>query len=171
VRQAPGASLRDAFCEPQLWEKHCAYTDCWSAPGSALIWKPLDKHSDDLNGLLLIEEPGAAVAAYAVGDLELNEPEFACGCMAGSEFTTVSQPAPDTLVVEYQAQSRVGRMCSDRYSKSTWLLDEGRRPVAAVIETGALPPSRVKVTRSPGELRIQLDRCEAAADWAELAAP
>ncbi|HYQ14681.1 MAG TPA: hypothetical protein VEQ58_02955 [Polyangiaceae bacterium] len=171
LRLAPGESVRDAFCEPQLWEKYCAYTDCWTVAGAALLWKKLDKHSYDLSSLLVIEEPGASAAAYAIGSLELSEPEYACGCMSSSDFTTVSQPAPDTLVVEYQAEIRPGRMCSELYSKSTWLLDDQRRPLAAVLESGQ-PPSRITVTRSASELRVQnADRCEAAADWAELAAP
>lgn len=159
-----------AFCEPELREGLCAYTDC-ATPGLAFTWK-LDTARDahGATGLLIIEAPTGLVSAYQVGNLELWEPEFACGCMGGSEFARVTRAEPDVVVVAYLAQTRPGRMCNESYSTSTWFLDEAAFPVAAVFtnepDTG---PTAVEVRRTADEVYVRTPRgCEARVAWSEL---
>jgi hypothetical protein len=170
LKTQPGEPAQDAFCEPELWPEHCGYTDCASVAGAFLIWKR-DKRSDNLDSLFVLEEVGGAAKAYQLGQLYLNEPEFACGCMEGNEFAKVSQDTPDTIVAEHLGAIRPGRMCATAYTKSTWLLDAERHVVAVIVEDaiGVPPPSQVVITRSPSELRVKNgERCEAVVDWAEL---
>lgn len=166
----PRTPALSAFCEPELRADLCAYANC-SAPGVAFTWKrAAPKHGHGASGLLIVEAPTGQAAAYAVGALELWEPEFACGCMAGSEFARVTRPRPDVVVVAYFAQNRPRGMCDESYSTSTWFLDEAERPVAAVLtnepDTG---PTAVAVRRSDDEIHVRAPGgCEARIAWSEL---
>jgi len=159
-----------AFCEPELHPTLCAYADC-ALPHVAFTWKlsaPRDGYG--ALGLLIIEEPRGQARAYRVESIQLSEQEFPCNCMAGDEFARVTRPAPDVVIVAYHAQSRPGRMCSDAYSTSTWLLDETARPVASIL-TGVedTDPNAIEVRRSADEVRVRVPRvCEASIAWSEL---
>lgn len=166
----PRAPALGAFCEPELLPDLCAYADC-TVPGLAFAWKPESARDDHgATGLLIVEEPTGQAAAYKVGNLELWEPELRCGCMSGSEFTRVTRPAPNVVVVAYFAQTRPRQMCNELYSTSTWLLDESAQPVAAVFtaepDTG---PTAIEVRRSDDEVRVRNPQgCVARVSWSEL---
>lgn len=161
----------EAFCEPELRPKICAYADC-SVPGFAFAWqmaKPRD--GDGATALLVIEDTAGQANAYRVGEVELWEPEFACGCMAASEFARVTRPQPDVVVVAYFAQTRPGRMCAEAYSTSTWFLDDALHPVAAVVSYENDGPTAVEVQRSADQILVRIQgRCEAVVAWPELEA-
>ncbi len=166
----PRKSALGAFCEPELRPDLCAHTDC-TVPGLAFTWKP-EAASDDYGatGFLIVEEPTGQASAYRIGNVELWEPEFACGCMGGSEFARVTRPAPDLVVVTYLAQTRPRAMCGESTSTSTWFLNEALHPIAAIFtaepDTG---PSAVEVQRSGDEVRVRSPQgCEARVAWSEL---
>lgn len=169
--RARGTPPLEAFCEPELRPTLCAYADC-SVPGFAFAWqlaKPRD--GDGATGLLVIEDTTGEARAYRVGELELWEPEFACGCMAASEFARVTRPQPDVVVVAYFAQTRPGRMCAEAYSTSTWFLDEMLHPVATVVSYENTGPTAVEVQRSEERVLVRIQgRCEAVVAWPELEA-
>lgn len=167
----PRQSALGAFCAPELRSDLCAYADC-TVPGLAFTWKrEASSDGHGATGLLIVEEPTGQASAYRVGNLELWEPEFACGCLSGSEFARVTRPAANVVVVAYFAQTRPGRMCNESYSTSTWFLDESAHPVAAVFtgepDTG---PTAIEVQRSDDHVRVRNPQgCEARVAWSELA--
>ena len=162
----------EAFCEPELQPSLCAYTDC-TVPGVAFTWKPVPpREGHGATGLLVIEEKTGQARAYAVEQLELWEPEFACNCMGGSEFARVTRPEPDIVVVAYLAETRPARMCNEASSTSTWFLDEALHPVAVIktegVDTG---PTAVEIRRSNDQIHVRVPgRCEAVVTWSELKA-
>ena len=166
-RTRPGESPLAAFCEPEFREKQCAYADC-SLAGAAFFWKQMPHEGLDLTGFLLLTGPKGMARAYRVDRLELSDPEFACGCMAAGEFSRVSALAPDVIVVDYHSQTRPGRMCSDAYSHSIWLLDARRAPMALIRESFRESPL-VEATRTSDAIQVRVSQqCEVTVDWSEL---
>ena len=160
------AGTMDVFCEPALREGFCAYADC-SVPVAAFTW--VAPYARELTGLLILKEPDGGTRGYRAGSLQLYDPDTPCNCSAGSEFARVDQVGSHVIVVSYFAQNKMGRMCSEAYSKSTWLLDERMRPVVVVFAPGETGPALAEVVRNGDQVRVRAQgRCEATVTWLDL---